>query len=81
MVRAFEPKKYYIELSQALQKSSWHKLLKTCGLQAKFWASPSIGLLKKPKLVQFSNFEQFWNAEIILHWNYFKHFFLNVCDL
>ena len=38
-----------------------------------------LGLPKKPKLVRFSNFEQFWNAEIILHWNHFKHFFLNLC--
>ena len=39
----------------------------------------TLGLPKKPKLVRFSNFEQFWNAEIILHWNHFKHFFLNLC--
>ena len=30
-----------------------------------------------PKCVRFTNFEQFWIAEIILHWNYIGHFFLN----
>ena len=34
---------------------------------------------QKPKFLRFSNFEQFWNAKIILHWNHFKHFFLNLC--
>ena len=33
--------------------------------------------LSKP--VRITNLEQFWIAEVILHWNHFNHFFLNHC--
>ena len=33
--------------------------------------------LSKP--VQITNLEQFWIAEVILHWSHFNHFFLNHC--
>ena len=39
----------------------------------------TLGLFTLPKCVQFSNFELFWVAEIILNQSYFNHFFLNDC--
>ena len=66
--------KWHILTTEILWPSSDHK-----NQSIKHYITYTLGLPKKPKLVRFSNFEQFWNAEIILHWNHFKHFFLNLC--